>query len=98
MRYFGMDLVILNCGQMIRTTPELASLSPFYCTRPVRKCSTNDIRFNVHKVHIIDSSLNAMVPNQWYTKVILVMAENKSILEFLAVKFDVELRLFLKME
>ncbi|GBM74414.1 hypothetical protein AVEN_203873-1 [Araneus ventricosus] len=34
--YLGMDLVILNSGQMTRTTPELPPLSPNFLTTPVR--------------------------------------------------------------
>ncbi|GFV01031.1 hypothetical protein TNCV_1009521 [Trichonephila clavipes] len=43
-----MDLVILNHGQVIRTTPELAHSSPNFHTTPTRGRLSLDI-FNVHQ-------------------------------------------------
>ncbi|GBM64625.1 hypothetical protein AVEN_28226-1 [Araneus ventricosus] len=46
--YLGTDLVILNCGQMTRTTPELAPPSPNFRATPTggRLATTYDLACN----------------------------------------------------
>ncbi|GBO21093.1 hypothetical protein AVEN_148555-1 [Araneus ventricosus] len=49
--YFGMDLVILNLGQMTRTTPELDAPSPSFLTTPAGGPLAPD-GFGVHQAHL----------------------------------------------
>ncbi|GBO15086.1 hypothetical protein AVEN_237407-1 [Araneus ventricosus] len=46
---FGTDLVILNCGQMTRTTPDLAPPSPNFRTTPAGGRLAPYVRFDVQQ-------------------------------------------------
>ncbi|GBN87412.1 hypothetical protein AVEN_207192-1 [Araneus ventricosus] len=50
--YFWTNLLILNCGQMTRMTPELATPFPTYLTVPSAGCLATYVEFNVQKAHI----------------------------------------------
>ncbi|GBN59774.1 hypothetical protein AVEN_76855-1 [Araneus ventricosus] len=54
-----MDLVILNCDQMARMTPELAPPSPNFHTTPQGGRLTHDFKINVHQAkHMPDLQWN----------------------------------------
>ncbi|GBL72308.1 hypothetical protein AVEN_88537-1, partial [Araneus ventricosus] len=48
--YFGMDIIILNLGQMTRTAPELAMPSPNFRTPPAGKGLTSYVGFSMQQV------------------------------------------------
>ncbi|GBN73184.1 hypothetical protein AVEN_236881-1 [Araneus ventricosus] len=57
---FGTDLVILNRGQMTRTTLELAPSTPNSHTTPLGGRQIHDVRFSVQEAHIHgDSSVES---------------------------------------
>ncbi|GBL74821.1 hypothetical protein AVEN_243670-1 [Araneus ventricosus] len=54
--YFGTHLIILNYGQMSRTTPEPAPSSPSFRTTLSGGHLTPAVRFSSHQAHRHDSS------------------------------------------